>query len=74
MAAKEMNMSYKKAWALVNALNEQTTIPVVIPQTGGKKGGGSTITNEALELIKYHRALRQRFADFLEKETKLLKT
>lgn len=74
MAAKEMNMSYKKAWALVSALNEQTSVPVVIPQTGGKKGGGSTVTGEALELIKYHRLLRQRFADFLEKETKLLKT
>jgi molybdate transport system regulatory protein len=74
MAAKEMNMSYKKAWALVNALNAQTKTPVVIAQTGGKKGGGSKITDEALELIKYHKLLRQRFADFLEKETQQLKT
>jgi molybdate transport system regulatory protein len=73
MAAKEMNMSYKKAWALVNILNSQTTTPVVIAQTGGKKGGGSTITAEVLELIKYHKLLRQRFADFLEKETQQLK-
>ncbi len=73
MAAKEMNMSYKKAWALVNTLNAQTSSPVVIPQVGGKKGGGSTITAEAMELIKYHRLLRQRFADFLEKETQRLK-
>jgi molybdate transport system regulatory protein len=73
MAAKEMNMSYKKAWALVNALNAQTSTPVVIPQTGGKKGGGSTVTGEAMEMIKYHRLLRQRFADFLEKETQQLK-
>jgi molybdate transport system regulatory protein len=73
MAAKEMNMSYKKAWALVNTLNEQTRNPVVIPQVGGKKGGGSTITNEAIELIKYHKLLRQRFDDFLEKETQRLK-
>ena len=74
MAAKEMNMSYKKAWALVNILNSQTTTPVVIAQTGGKKGGGSTITAEALELIKYHKLLRRRFTDFLEQETKRLKT
>jgi molybdate transport system regulatory protein len=73
MAAKEMNMSYKKAWALVNKLNEQTIKPVVIPQVGGKKGGGSTLTDEALELIKYHRVLRQRFKAFLEEETNLLK-
>jgi molybdate transport system regulatory protein len=73
MAAKEMNMSYKKAWALVNTLNAQTSSPVVIPQVGGKKGGGSTITAEGMELIKYHKLLRQRFADFLEKETQRLK-
>jgi molybdate transport system regulatory protein len=74
MAAAEMNMSYKKAWALVNALNAQTSAPVVIAQTGGRKGGGSTITAEALELIKYHKLLRQRFTDFLEQETQRLKT
>ncbi len=73
MAAKAMNMSYKKAWALVNVLNTQTSTPVVIPQTGGKKGGGSTITREAMELVKYHRLLRERFKDFLENETQRLK-
>jgi molybdate transport system regulatory protein len=74
MAAKEMGMSYKKAWGLINELNSQTANPVVIPQAGGEKGGGSTITPEAMELIKYHRLLRKRFAEFLEKETKRLKT
>ena len=72
-AAKEMKMSYKKAWELVNALNGQSSTPVVIPQTGGEKGGGSTVTEEAMELIKYHRLLRQRFAAFLEEETRRLK-
>jgi molybdate transport system regulatory protein len=72
-AAKEMKMSYKKAWELINHLNEQTKIPVVIPQVGGEKGGGSTITPEAMELIKYHHDLRKRFTTFLEEETKRLK-
>jgi len=72
-AAKEMNMSYKKAWELINKLNAQTTNPVVIPHAGGEKGGGSTLTGEAMELIKYHRQLRKRFAAFLEKESKKLK-
>ena len=72
-AAKEMNMSYKKAWELITKLNAHTNNPVVIPQTGGEKGGGSTLTNEAIELIKYHRQLRKRFETFLEKESKRLK-
>ncbi|MBB3054482.1 winged helix-turn-helix domain-containing protein [Mucilaginibacter gotjawali] len=72
-AAKQMQMSYKKAWELVNALNSQTQNPVVIPRTGGEKGGGSTITEEAKVLIEYHRELRKRFAAFLEDETQRLK-
>lgn len=73
MAAKEMKMSYKKAWELVNNLNAQMASPVVIPQAGGEKGGGSTITPEAAELIKYHHQMRERFAAFLEAETARLK-
>jgi molybdate transport system regulatory protein len=72
-AARGMRMSYKKAWELVNTLNAQCTRPVVIPRTGGEKGGGSSITDEARELINYHRLLRQRFAAFLAEETENLK-
>jgi molybdate transport system regulatory protein len=73
-AAKKMKMSYKKAWEIVNALNAQTTRPVVIVQSGGEKGGGSILTEEALQLIKYHSHLRERFATFLKNETVRLKT
>ncbi|WP_153799937.1 winged helix-turn-helix domain-containing protein [Foetidibacter luteolus] len=68
-AAKLMNMSYKKAWEMINALNSQAAAPFVITQTGGEKGGGSVITDEARQLISYHKNLRQRFAEFLERET-----
>jgi molybdate transport system regulatory protein len=47
---------------------------VVIPQTGGEKGGGSVLTAEALRLIEYHKTLRKRFADFLEKESERLRS
>ena len=73
-AAKAMKMSYKKAWELITRLNEQTENPVVIPQTGGEKGGGSVLTEEALRLIEYHKALRKRFADFLSEESKKLQS
>ena len=68
---KEMKMSYKKAWELVNeALNAQTSSPVVIPQVGGKKVVGQLLAAEGMELIKYHyRLLRQKILTFLEKET-----
>ena len=72
-AAKAMNMSYKKAWELINHLNEQTNFPMVVPQAGGEKGGGSTLTFEGIELIKHYAALRKRFKAFLDKESERLK-
>jgi molybdate transport system regulatory protein len=71
-AAKQMDMSYKKAWAMANALNRQAAKPLIITQTGGEKGGGSVVTAEAKELIAYHQKLRERFAAFLHEETKQL--
>lgn len=68
-AAKQMGMSYKKAWEMINVLNTQTSKPFVITQAGGEKGGGSVITEDAKELIAYHKQLRKRFVAFLEKET-----
>ena len=69
-AAKKMQMSYKKAWDIVNNLNTTANTPLVITATGGEKGGGSTISQEARELIAAYKQLRQRFAAFLEEESK----
>jgi len=68
-AAKKMDMSYKKAWGIVNNLNATALRPMVITATGGQKGGGSTISAEAKALIIYYRELRARFNQFLEAET-----
>ncbi|MBW8687004.1 winged helix-turn-helix domain-containing protein [Chitinophaga rhizophila] len=68
-AAKKMKMSYKKAWELINNLNGMSAAPLVVTSTGGDNGGGSTISEEARQLIAYHRELRVRFKKFLEDET-----
>jgi molybdate transport system regulatory protein len=73
-AAAEMKMSYKKAWMLINNLNDNTNTPIVIPQVGGEKGGGSVVTEAGLALIHYHRELRKRFKIFLEEESKRLQS
>ena len=72
-AAREMGMSYKKAWEMVAAMNRQAACKMVLVQTGGEKGGGSEVTDAAKALILYHRQLRKRFLSFLERETKKLK-
>ena len=72
-AAKAMGMSYKKAWDLINNLNSMGVRPFVVTSTGGEKGGGSSISEEARQMIAYHRQLRERFRQFLEQESSHLK-
>ena len=73
-AAQRMDMSYKRAWEIVNAFNKHATQPMVVKHAGGKKGGGSSITSEARLLIGFYRQLNQRFQAFLDNETFLLTT
>ncbi|MFN8347415.1 MAG: winged helix-turn-helix domain-containing protein [Spirosomataceae bacterium] len=72
-AAKQMGMSYKKAWEMINSLNSQVAEPLVLTQTGGEKGGGAVVTEQAKELIGYYHRLRARFEAFLEKESQQLR-
>lgn len=73
-AAKKMGMSYKKAWEIVNRLNEKVGSPMVITATGGEKGGGSTISEEAKQMVEWYVSLRERFRKFMEQETQKLKS
>ncbi|WP_379966303.1 winged helix-turn-helix domain-containing protein [Epilithonimonas sp. UC225_85] len=72
-AAKEMKMSYKKAWNMINELNSQTRIPFVILKTGGKEGGGAVLSEAARDMIVYAQELRMRFQEFLKIETNKFK-
>lgn len=71
-AAKKMGMSYKKAWEIVSRLNEKVGSPMVITATGGEKGGGSTISDEAKQMIAWYVGLREKFKKFMETETSKL--
>jgi len=72
-AAKAMGMSYKKAWDIVSRINGMAAEPFVTTSVGGEDGGGSTISEEAKEMIAWYRALRERFRLFLESESAELK-
>ena len=68
-----MKMSYKKATKIVKNINSSFSKPAIISASGGEKGGGSTISNEARQAIAHYNALRARFEAFMEKESKKLK-
>src|SRR3954469_8077112 len=44
-AAREMGMSYRRAWLLVEALNASFAEPVVTTAVGGNRGGGAVVTD-----------------------------
>ncbi|MGA0555905.1 winged helix-turn-helix domain-containing protein [Larkinella sp. VNQ87] len=67
-AAKEMKMSYKRAWELVQSMNNQADAPLVSTQTGGERGGGAVVTEEGLKYLTYYRGLQERFQHFLKQE------
>ncbi len=69
-AAKQMSMSYKKAWDMVQSMNQQVISPIVSTHTGGEKGGGTTVTEEGKHLMaafkQLHEEIQQAFDDKLE--------
>lgn len=55
-AAREMGMSYRQAWMLVETMNESFRQPVVAKATGGRKGGGAALTPTGKQIVSsYHR-------------------
>lgn len=72
-AARAIDMSYRKAWELVESMNRQATRPLVTASTGGKGGGGAVLTVEGEKAIKAFRELDEKFRSFREDMTAALK-
>ena len=67
-AAKELRMSYKKAWNLLNEVNALATSPVLIKSVGGINGGGTEVTPYGKTLIDQFERLNENCILFLEEE------
>ena len=58
-AGRAMDMSYRRAWLLIDALNRAFRQPVVTTQLGGKQGGGAALTEFGAELVAQYREMEQ---------------
>jgi molybdate transport system regulatory protein len=65
--AKAIGLSYKAAWDAVDAMNNLAGEALVIRSTGGKGGGGTTLTPRAVTLIDTFRAVEREHRLFLER-------
>lgn len=72
-AAKEMGMSYKKAWAMVEEMNTLSSTPLVTTHKGGKKGGGTEVTDTGKKITAAYEKLADKIAAVVSKENNLLK-
>jgi len=72
-AAKSMEMSYRRAWDLVDSMNRQSKMPFVEISAGGKGGGGAKVTAEGEKAILLFRQFAADFQTFLEREQKKLR-
>ncbi|WP_077037074.1 winged helix-turn-helix domain-containing protein [Pelomonas sp. KK5] len=56
-AAKSLDMSYRRAWLLIDELNRSLVEPAVASATGGQRGGGSELTPAGRRLIELYRGI-----------------
>jgi len=67
-AGRAMNMSYKRAWTLVDEINRVCGRAAVERQVGGKDGGGANLTPFGLSLVARYRKIEQSAESAARKE------
>lgn len=63
-AAREIGLSYRRAWGMVDTMNQCFKKPLVERSKGGAGGGGAALTELGHSVVAHYRAM----------ETKALKT
>ena len=71
-AARNMKMSYRRAWVLVETTNAAFVEPLVAANAGGKGGGGAQVTDFGRDILQRYRQMESKasqavsadFADF----------
>jgi len=59
-AGRKLGMSYRRAWLLVDTMNQSFQAPLVIARKGGDKGGGAEISALGDEVLHRYQALMAR--------------
>lgn len=77
-AGRSMKMSYKRAWDLVNTMNNSFSAPLVMTTKGGQHGGGTKLTALGRDILMAYRLIERKahasVADDLDAITALLQS
>jgi molybdate transport system regulatory protein len=66
-AARAMGMSYKAAWEAVDAMNNVSDEPLVVRSPGGKRGGGTRLTDHGFRTVELFRFMEGEYRRFLQR-------
>ena len=72
-AGRAMDMSYKRAWDLVDEINRICRQAAVERQTGGKNGGGAVLTAFGISLVTRYRRIERDATTASRKELQALR-
>ena len=59
-AARQMGMSYRRAWLLVDTMNQCFTAPLIDTAAGGRGGGGARITAQGEKVLDLYRRVEEK--------------
>ncbi|WP_245293860.1 winged helix-turn-helix domain-containing protein [Methylobrevis pamukkalensis] len=62
-AGRAMDMSYRRAWQLVEEINALFGKPLVDSKVGGRRGGGASLTPAGLVVVARYRAIERAAGD-----------
>jgi molybdate transport system regulatory protein len=61
-AARVLNISYRRAWTMLDEMNRSLKYPAVASAIGGAHGGGSLLTPVGEEIVERYRRIEARAA------------
>jgi molybdate transport system regulatory protein len=71
-AAKDINISYKKALSYIQTTELRLGRRLVERRTGGLQGGGATLTDEAREFLRRYELLEEGLHEMLDRKFRKL--
>jgi molybdate transport system regulatory protein len=71
-AGRAMDMSYRRAWMIIEELNKAFASPLVAKQTGGSGGGGAVLTALGKEIAERYRRIEREAADCAAEDLRAL--
>ena len=69
-AGRAHKMSYRRAWLLVDELNQLFATPLVAAHHGGAKGGGAALTDQGRRIVALYRDAEAKMRAAAQGETR----